>query len=84
MSLLLAELAERRIRLTLPPTQRIPLGLAVPYEQDAARHEVGRYRLPMLPLGTLAVRGDGMEMTIENSPDGHEWSTFLEGTYHRA
>ena len=30
------------------------------------------------------VRGDGMDMRIENSPDGSEWSTFLEGTYRRA
>jgi len=42
--------------------------------QDAMGHH--RY--------SWTVRGGRMEMTIENSPDGNDRSTFLEGSYRRA
>jgi uncharacterized protein DUF1579 len=39
------------------------------------------------PMGhhryTYRFEGDVYEMHIENSPDGKEWTTFLEGTYRR-
>ena len=41
--------------------------------QDAMGHH--RY--------SWTVRGDRMDMSIEDSPDGSDWSTFLEGSYRR-
>jgi hypothetical protein len=41
--------------------------------EDAAGHH--RY--------SWTVRGDRMDMSIENSPDGSDWTTFLDGSYRR-
>ena len=40
--------------MSLPPAERVPFRLPVSYEQDAAGHPAGRYRLPIARLRLFA------------------------------